>query len=66
MVTTDRIAVFGDAITETDETKPPSDPLVLEEHETTDAFPMSDRDVEFLESLDADPKPIAVEFHSRQ
>ncbi len=62
MLTTDRIAVFGEAITETDETKPPSDPLVLEEHETTDAFPMSDRDVEFLESLDADPKPITVEF----
>ncbi len=59
---TDQIAVSGGSITETSETNPPSNPIELGEHDTTDAFPMSDEDVEFLQSLDADPKPVKLEF----
>ncbi len=59
---TDHIAVSGGSVTETSETNPPSNPIKLGEHDTTDAFPMSDEDVEFLQSLDADPRPIKLEF----
>lgn len=62
MLETDRVAVTGDPIVETDETEPPRDPLVLAEHETSVAFPMSDRDIEFLESIDAEPQPLSLEF----
>ncbi len=62
MERTDQIAVSGRSITDTGETNPPSNPIKLDEHKTTDAFPMSDDDVDFLQSLDADPKPIDVEF----
>ena len=62
MVRTNQIAVSGGSITETSETNPPINPLELTEHNTTDAFPMSDDDVEFLQSLDADPHPISIEF----
>ncbi len=62
MVRTDRIAVSGGSVKETNETDPPNNPIVLDEHKTTDAFPMSNEDVEFLQSLAADPKPITLEF----
>ena len=62
MERTDQIAVSGGSITDTSETNPPSNPIELDEHKITDAFPMSDEDVAFLQSLDADPKPITLEF----
>ncbi|MCU4802407.1 McrC family protein [Halobacteria archaeon HArc-gm2] len=48
------------------ETHPPSDPLSLAEHETSDPFPISDADAEFLKTLgtEYDPAPLTVSFTS--
>ena len=64
MADIERVAVSGGPTATSDKTVPPSNPIELDEHKTTDAFQMSEEDIEFLQSLDADPKPIAVEFTS--
>jgi len=48
------------------ETVPPSDPLSLAEHETSEPFPVSDADAEFLKTLgtEYDPAPLTVSFTS--
>jgi 5-methylcytosine-specific restriction enzyme subunit McrC len=58
----DQVAISGEPISPTDRTLPPSNPIELDEHETTNPFQMSEEDIEFLQSLNADPKPISIEF----
>ena len=64
MADIERIAVSRKPISGDDNTVPPSNPIVLDEHKTTDAFPMSKEDIEFLQSLGTDSKPVAIEFTS--
>lgn len=62
MADIDQVAISGEPTSPTDRTLPPSNPIELDEHKTTDAFPMSEEDIEFLQSLNADPKPISIDF----
>ncbi|WP_232700606.1 McrC family protein [Halobacterium wangiae] len=48
------------------ETEPPSEPISLGEHETTESFPVSEADAEFLESMEQrfGAAPLGVSFGS--
>ena len=64
MADIERIAASAGAVSNTDKTNPPSNPIELNEHKETQAFQMSEKDIEFLQSLDADPKPVTIDFTS--